>query len=167
MQIRKITTNDAEALLVYLEELVLKDRERVEDINYFNSFTLSDEVKWIENKIISEEAREIFVRVVEQDNQIIAEGEVEKLKRSVERHVAEIRFGVLPGNEDAGEQVVEELMSIAKSNGIKILLYFHLSTQKAGIEIIKKLGFKLMGEIKSYYQFSDRLVDRVYYVKYL
>jgi len=167
MQIRKITTNEAEALLVYLKELVLQDRERVEDINYFNSFSLLDEEKWIEDKINGEATGEIFVRVADQDGLITAEGEVEKLKRPIEKHVAEIRFGVLPGNEESGEKIVEDLIKTAQDNGIKILLYFHLSTQKIGIEIVKKLGFELMGEIKDYYQFSDRAVDRVYYVKYL
>ncbi len=168
MTIRKIKTSDSELLLNFFKELVALDPERVERPGDVNKITEEAERKWIKQRLIKEEKKDIFVLCgLNDEGKIVIEGEVERLPRWIERHVAEIRFGVLPKYDDIAEELVKKLIEIAKENNIEILTYFHLDTQKTGIEIMKKLGFETMGSIKRYYKRDKEYIDRIYFVKYL
>jgi len=168
MIIRRIQKSDSKLLLDFFNKLVLGDPERVERLDDIKKITEKDEEKWIEKRLISEDEKEIFVLCgLNENGEIVAEGEVEKMPRWIEKHVAEIRFGVLPGHKAIAETMLENLIKIAKDNKIEVLVYFHLKTQKAGISIMKKLGFEQMGEIKGYYKRGQEHIDRVYLVKYL
>ena len=165
--IRKIEKTDRDNLKKYFLELVTVDQERVERPQDAAKISNSDEEKWIESRLIGEEKKEIFTLCGFNDNgAIIAEGEIQRLPRWIERHVAEIRFAVLPGHELIAQQMINELIKKSQENGIEILIYFHLSSQKTGIEIIKKFGFEQFGIIKKYYKKNDRYIDRLYFVKY-
>lgn len=168
MIIRKIQKDDAVNLLKYFNTLVNVDPERVERAEDVAKITLDNEVKWIENQLSKEDNKEIFLLCGLDDNgDIVAEGEVEKLPRWIERHVAEIRFAVLPENNLVAETLIQELFEKAKNNGIEVLLYFHLETQKRGIEIMEKLGFEKMGVVEKYYKRNGDYIGRIYMVKNL
>lgn len=168
MIIRKIKIGDGGALLNFFKELVFLDKERVERPEDVNSITKEKENKWIKQRLIKEDQKDIFILCgVDSTGKIVVEGEVERLPRWIERHVAEIRFGMLPGHESIAKEVVKQLIKKAENNSIEILIYFHLETQKAGIKIMKKFGFKKFGRIKNYYKRNEKYINRLYLVKYL
>lgn len=169
MNIRKIKLEDAEQLLSYFRKLVELDPKRVERPQDVAKITLEMEVEWIKARIEDEQKDEMYVLCMETENgEIIAEGEVERKKRWIEPHVAEIRFGVLPGYEEHAKDMIEQLIQTAQAKDIKILSYFHLETQTKGIQLMKKLGFEEMGIIKDYYKLNENeFVDRIYLVKYI
>ncbi len=168
MYIRKIKLNDCTLMLDFFSKLVLLSPERVERPEDVKKISIENEIKWIKNRIEKEKEKEIFVLCGTNDKgEIIAEAEIERMPRWIEKHVAEIRFGVLPGYENLAENITKKLISVAKKNGIKILIYFHLETQKEGIKIIKKLGFKKFGIVKRYYKRHKNYINRLYFVKYL
>jgi hypothetical protein len=168
MEIRKIKESDSKLLLNYVKELVETDKERVDRPEDIAKITEDGEKKWIEQRLFREDKKEIFVLCGVDDNgAIVAEGEVERLPRWMEKHVAEIRFGVLPGRGPIAKKIAEELIKIAKNNGIEVLIYFHLKTQKTGLDIMNELEFESMGTIKKYYKRGEEYIDRVYLVKYL
>jgi L-amino acid N-acyltransferase YncA len=168
MEIRKIKIEDGENLLEFFHELVAADTERVERPQDVENITLEMEENWIMSRIKKEdEEKEMVVRIIKDGGKIVAEGEIEKLGRWIERHVAEIRFGMLPGNEEQTLEMVNELCSNAKKIGIEILQYFHLETQKSGIEIMKKAGFSEFGRAEKHYKRGSEYIDRIYMQKVL
>lgn len=169
MLIAKMKLEQAESLLHYFKELVATDPKRVERPQDVAKITLEAERSWIQARIEDEKQKEMFVLCVEDGTgNVVAEGEVERKKRWIERHVAEIRFGVLPGHELAAKQMVAELIGTAKENGLEVLFYFHLKSQTTGIQIMKDLGFEEMGVLANYYKLaSGEYVDRVFLSKQL
>ena len=168
MIIRKIEVKDKKSLLNFFKELVALDPERVERSEDVEKITEEMEEEWIRQRLIREDNKDIFVLCGLNDNkEIVTEGEIERLPRWIERHVAEIRFGVLPGYNSIAEKLLEKLIETAKKNDIEILTYFHLETQKTGLEIMKKLEFEASGKVKKYYKRGTEYIDRIYLVKYL
>jgi RimJ/RimL family protein N-acetyltransferase len=167
MLIKKLWVQDAAALLNYFKDLVTLDTKRVERPEDVAKITIENEVSWIKSRIEDETKGEMFVLCMKDENdQIIAEGEVERKKRWIERHVAEIRFGILPAYTQHAKTLVQQLIDLAKENGIEILFYFHLESQVAGIETMKQLGFKEIGIIENYYKLQNKdYVNRVYLSK--
>jgi len=168
MIIRKIKKSDRDLLLTFFSKLVALSPERVERPSDAKKITKKDEEKWIEKRLIKEKNKDIFVLCgLDENGEIVTEGEVERMPRWIEKHVAEIRFGVLPENEIIAENLLKNLTKTAKENNINILLYFHLETQKKGIQIMKNLGFEKFGVIKKYYKRENEYINRIYFVKYL
>ncbi|MBI4835686.1 MAG: GNAT family N-acetyltransferase [Candidatus Abawacabacteria bacterium] len=167
MTIHKITIEDATGLLTYFQTLVAVDTKRVERPEDVAKITLENEKAWISSRIDDEAQKEMFVLCLkDEQGNIVAEGEVERKKRWIERHIAEIRFGVLPGYESKAKSMVEQLLNTAQQNGLETLFYFHLKTQTQGINIMKALGFKEIGTIEKYYKLNDKkYIDRVYLSK--
>ena len=163
--ISKLDLQYTEKFLSFFKELVRRDPERVERVSDVEKITLENEQAWVERLIQKEEQGEMIVRLGMESDNIVVEGEVERKSRWIERHVAEIRFGMLPNNESIAKEVVSELIKQARVQGIEILFYFHLRTQKAGISIMKDLGFKEFGVIEKYYKRDNEYVDRVYLMK--
>ncbi|MEK7554843.1 MAG: GNAT family N-acetyltransferase [Patescibacteria group bacterium] len=162
MEIREFNIQDAAAALAFFRKLVHEDPERVERPQDVARLTIADEKRWIQERTDKEKAGEFFTRVAIEETSIVAEGEVERMKRWIERHVAELRFGVLPGNEVAAEKLVQKLIRVARAHGIEVLIYFHLATQKRGIRIAEKVGFRAIGKAKRYYKRGKTYTDRVY-----
>lgn len=160
--IRKIKISDARNLLRFLNKLVKVDRERVERLEDVKKIKINDEIDWIKIRLRSEKKKEMFVLCCGINREIISVGEVEKSKRWIDKHVAEIRFGALPGYEDAVIRMLNQLIKKAKKSGIKVLVYFHLASQKIGLPIMKKIGFYQVGIIKNYYKRRGEYIDRVY-----
>ncbi len=160
--IRKIKILDARNLLRYLNKLVEFDRERAERVEDVKKIKIDDEIDWIKVRLESERKKEMFVLCCEINGEIVSVGEVERSKRWIDRHVAEIRFGALLGYEDVVIQMLNQLVKKAKKNGVKVLVYFHLVSQKIGLSIMKRLGFYKVGIIKNYYKRRGEYVDRIY-----
>lgn len=167
MQVRRPELADAGKLLIFFEKLVKADPERVERMKDVKRLDVEKEREWIQQRLSGEKTQELFALVAEVDAEIVAEGEVERLKRWPERHVAEIRFGSLPGQEGVAFQIIEQLAHIAQKNGIEVLVFFHLSTQQREITIMQKAGFREVGRIKGYYKREGEYTDRVYMTKQL
>lgn len=165
MEIRQLQLVDAEKLLVFFEKLVKADPERVERMEDVKNLDVEKEKEWIQKRLLGEQKQEFFAMVVEADGEIVAEGEVERLKRWPERHVAEIRFGVLPSHEEAASGMIEKLESIAQKFHIEILLFFHFVTAERVIEIMEKAGFLEVGRVEGYYKRDGNYIDRIYMTK--
>jgi GNAT superfamily N-acetyltransferase len=166
-QIRNIGPRDDQGLLDYFRELVRVDPERVERPVDVDKLTLENERAWIAKRQADETSGEMFVACAEADGRIVAEGEVERAKRWIERHVAEIRFGVLPDYAFVAPRLVEELVARAKANGIEVLIYFHLETQTRGVRVMKECDFEVIGRVPRYYKRGDDYIDRLYLAKTL
>lgn len=167
IKIRKIRISDAEKLLKFLNEMVKLDTERAERLEDVRNMTINDEINWIKDRLEPEKKKEMFVLRCEVNREIVSVGEIEKSKRWIDRHVAEIRFSALPGHEDSVIQMLRQLIKIAKKNGVKVLIYFHLASQRIGLPIIRKLRFYQAGVIKNYYKRRGEYVDRIYMAKSL
>lgn len=168
MIIRKIEVGDKESLLNFFKKLVELDPERVERSEDVEKITEEMEEEWIKQRLIKEDNSDIFVLCGLDDNgEIVVEGEIERSPRWIEKHVAEIRFGVLPGHDSVAEELLKKLIATAQENNIEILTYFHLETQKTGLKIMEKLGFESMGKVKNYYKRGAEYIDRIYLVKHL
>ena len=164
---RRIAVTDAEAFLAYFARLTRLDPERVERPEDVAKLDVSMELSWIERRLDAERAGEMVVRCAEADGEIVALGELERLRRWIERHVAEIRFGVLPGHQEAARELVADLESRAREKGIEVLVYFHLATQTAGLAIMRSLGYEEIGRIPRFYKRDSEYVERVYLTKRL
>ncbi|TFY85347.1 N-acetyltransferase [Pseudomonas nabeulensis] len=168
MKCEKLSPTDADALLRFFCQLVDQDSERVERPEDALQLDHDKEVAWINGLLEKERAGEVAALCVLNDEAVIVGlGEVERRPRWIERHVAEIRFGLLPGCLDEGCELVRQLEQRATFMGIELLYYFHLATQSQGIAVLEACGFELSGELPGYYKKEQGYVDRVFYSKTL
>jgi len=168
MQIRRIKPSDSQKLLDYFINIVQLDPQRVERYKDVITLTVQDEIHWIEQRIKSEQSKEMVVLCCEIENQIVAVGEVERKKRWIERHVGEIRFAVLPAYKKLAFHLLEKLIEKSKNIEIEVLIYFHLSSQLNGIELVEMFDFAKMGTVPNYYKLENgTYVNRLYYYKIL
>ncbi|TSC95953.1 MAG: Uncharacterized protein Athens101410_277 [Parcubacteria group bacterium Athens1014_10] len=165
VKIRTIYISDAKKLLKFFHDLVISDSERVERLKDVKKINLQKEIYWIKHRKRAEKNKEMFIFCCEVNGRIVAEGEIEREKRWIEKHVAEIRFGILPGYEKLAIEMIKQLIKKAKENKIKVLIFFHLATQKTALSIMGKLGFSRVGIIKNYYKRDGHYISRVYMVK--
>jgi hypothetical protein len=168
LEIRELRLEDAEGLLDYFRELVRTDPERVERPDDADKITLESQRAWIARRQQAQATGEMFAACALVDGKIVAEGEVERAKRWIERHVAEIRFGVLPVHAaQVAPQLVEVLVVRARDAGLEVLTYFHLETQTRGLGVMRSSGFDAAGRIPRYYKRGAEYVDRIYLVRVL
>lgn len=165
IEVREVQLLDAERLLCFFQELTKEDRERVERPQDARHITLRKEKHWIQERINKTNRKEMFAFIGIVNGKVVAEGEVERMPRWIERHVAEIRIGVLPSYEVITPFLIEKLLVMARKNKIEILVYFHLETQKRGIKVMKNAGFLGVGRIKGYYKRGNEYTDRLYLAK--
>lgn len=159
--VRPIVEFDASAMLDFFQQLVVQDPERVERAQEVLGMSVDMERSWIQKRLKEEMAGERFALCADAGGGIVAVGEVERLKRWYERHVAEIRFGILPGHAQAGLELVRALAGKAAANGIEILVRYELSTQQTGLEVARQAGFEEAGRVPGYYRRPVGDVDRV------
>jgi hypothetical protein len=164
-RLRVLSAGDAEALLAYFRRLVAEDPERVERPEDASRLTVEDERQWIASRETAERAGEMSVLCIEEERRIVAVGEVERMRRWIERHVAELRFGCLPDRIELALPLVEQLVLRAEAMGIEVLVYFHLATQARGLEVVRRAGFEECGRIPGYYRKSEGDIDRVYFTR--
>lgn len=165
--IRGISLVDAEPLRDFFRLLTRQDRQRAVSPEEAAAVTLEQERAWISARLEREKAGEMIVLCCAENGRILAEGEVERLPRKVERHAAEIRFGVLEGYGREALRLVESLVERSEQAGIEVLIYFHLATQAIGLDTMRSAGFQEIGRIPRYYKMGEAYVDRVYMVKLL
>ncbi|MGY2292899.1 N-acetyltransferase family protein [Pseudomonas sp. SDO528_S397] len=167
MQIIPVNEVTPEELLSYFHKLVALDNKRVERPEDVAKITLADEQRWI-NTLTQRTANQEGVSFCIKSNEgVIGLGEVERKPRWIERHTAEIRFGILPSHRHEGKMLVSALVSDAKKIGITTLYYFHLQSQTQGIEIITESNFNYSGRIRNYYKHGETYVDRVFFERLL
>lgn len=150
--IRKITTEDAEKLLSFIRELVKVDPERVETMKFAQKMTISDEVSWIETLLKKERQGNMITRCYEMNGKIAVLAHVQRLPRTIESHMGDIRIGFLPEFFKEAEETGKALITQARNIQIESLIYFHFATQKNGIRLMKELGFVEVGTYKKYYK---------------
>ncbi|KTB56172.1 hypothetical protein AO066_29285 [Pseudomonas fluorescens] len=166
MEFKQPSSQDAVALLAFFSQLVERDPERVERPTDVLLLNPDKEAIWIGKLLEKEAAGEAIVLcVLNKASVIVGLGEVERRPRWIERHVAEIRFGLLPDYAEEGRELVRLLETRAKAIGIECLYYFHLATQSQGIAVVKACGFELAGTLPGYYKRESGYVDRVFYTK--
>jgi hypothetical protein len=160
--ISKLDHHDAEELLNFFKKLVTADPERVERPEDVKKISLESEEEWVKKLLQKERDGDIVVFVGRKDGSIVIEAEVEKKSRWIERHVGEIRFGMLPGNEELAKEIITMLIQEARKINIETLIYFHLATQISGLALIKDAGFSECGRIAKYYKRGNEYIDRIY-----
>jgi hypothetical protein len=163
---RKPEVSDAAGALSFFLKLVVQDTQRVERFEDVSKLTMLDEIAWLENlakRIDRDEMRSVIG--VNADEEIVMLGEIERRPRWVEKHVAEIRFGLLPSHQVEGAKLVLLLEELAKELKIEVLIYFHLETQQIGLEIMRQSGFVECGRIEKYYKMPSHYVDRIFMMK--
>ena len=82
--------------------MVTTDPERVEQIDKVGKLTIGEEIRWllcILEKMKSGNYYTLCLRG--SDDMLLGFGEIERKQRTIERHVAELRFGLLPGYVEA------------------------------------------------------------------
>ena len=94
-------------------------------------------------------------------------GEIERKPRTIEKYVAELRFGLLLGHVEAGKYLVRKLESIANEMEIRLIYYFHLATQHQGLQAMQDSGYSPVGRLENYYFKDGVCIDRVYLSKQL
>lgn len=157
---------DAEKLLRYFSTLVEKDTNRVERIDDVRKISIKMEEDWISSLLLKQSEGAYAARCVYNSlGEIIGLGEIEKRPRWIERHVAEIRFGLLPDNFISGIDLIRTLEGLACDMGVEVLYYFHLRTQQQGLDIMKECQYKEAGVIENYYKIGETYVDRIYLQK--
>ncbi|MDK2126397.1 GNAT family N-acetyltransferase [Parachitinimonas caeni] len=157
---------DAKKLLEYFHELVASDTNRVERVEDVRKISIEMEESWIRNILAKQAEGSYAARCIYDDSgKVIGLGEIERRPRWIERHVAEIRFGLLPDHFSAGVAFVRVLENLAKEMGIEVLYYFHLTTQKQGLDIMQECKYKEVGIIEDYYKIDNSYVDRIYLQK--
>lgn len=121
---------------------------------------------WIRNILVKQAEGSYAARCIYDDSgEIIGLGEIERRPRWIERHVAEIRFGLLPDQFKVGVALAHVLENLAKEMGVEIVYYFHLKMQKQGLDIMRECQYREAGVIEKYYKIGDFYVDRVYLQK--
>ncbi len=167
MQVRKLKIEDAESLLKYFKELVVQDKFRGEKLADVEKFSVESEKSWIKERLDDEVQGKLAARVVEDDGDIIAESEILVPQRSVDTHTGDFRLGILPEKAGLGEDLVKEMLAIAKNQlNLELLHYFHFENQ-VGVKLLLDQGFQLAGKIPGYYKQSGEYFDRVYLYKNL
>lgn len=167
MQILPVNEVTPEALLAYFHALVELDDKRVERPEDVAKLSLADEQRWINTltqRTVNQEGVSFCIKI---NNDVIGLGEVERKPRWIERHTAEIRFGILPGYKHEGKLLVRELVAVAKNINITTLYYFHLQSQTQGIEIITESNFTYAGKLRNYYKQGAQYLDRVFFERLL
>jgi hypothetical protein len=167
MPIRRITKDDVELLIKYLENLLNEDPRWVETVKHPDSLTKKRELNYINTILDWQKSGRMFALVCENNGDIVCFGEYLKRFSNNENHMADLRFGVLSGHEDSAKKLVSDIITKARESGIEMLIYTHFRTQKAGISIVKRLGFKKCGTIPRYYKRGNTYTDRVIYTKIL
>lgn len=167
LKIRALDERDAWSLLEYFQILVRVDPERVERPEDVALLSINDEREWIRHRMADLGTSDLTVRCAVVNDRIVAVGELQRMKRWIERHVAEIRWGALPEVRTAALALVRTLETLAKANKIEVLVFFHLATQERAIGVMLECGFHEVGRIPGYYKKPDRTIDRVYLVKVL
>ena len=166
--VRELDERDAPALLEYFQTLVRVDPERVERPEDIALLSVDDEREWIRHRMADLVTSDLTAHCAVLNDRIVAVGELQRMKRWIERHVAEIRFGVLPDARDAALALVRAFVALAKVNNIELLVFFHLATQERAIEVMLECGFQEVARIPGYYKKPDgTMIDRVYLVKIL
>ncbi|WP_017255025.1 hypothetical protein [Pseudomonas tolaasii] len=167
MRILPVNEVTPEALLSYFHTLVQLDNKRVERAEDVAKLSLADEQRWINTltqRTVNREGASFCIKI---DNDVIGLGEVERKPRWIERHTAEIRFGILPGYKPEGKLLVSALVAAARDIDITTLYYFHLESQAQGIEIITESDFNYAGKLRNYYKQGAHYLDRLFFERLL
>ena len=160
--------SDAQDLLKFVKCLVTIDTERVEQIDKVDKLTIKDEVQWLSvilEKMKSGNYHTLCLR--DSNNLLLGFGEIECRPRAMEKHVAELRFGLLPSYVEAGKYLVQSLENIARTMAIKLIYYFHLATQHQGLQVMQNSGYSHAGCLEGYYLKEGIYIDRIYLAKQL
>jgi len=159
---RRPSLEDAAELLSFFQTLVKVDCNRVERPEDVTEITLENERNWIEKLIKKHEKGDAAALCVfDEAELLVGLGEVERRPRWIERHVAELRFGLFPERFDQGLFLVRALEKDAVAMGIEVLYYFHLRTQTQGLRIMEASGYRRVGVISRYYKKGTTYIDRI------
>lgn len=159
---RQPQPQDASRLLDFFKRLVLLDPERVEQASSVNKISLAMERQWLRRRLTIMKAGELLIRIGDSGDKILVVAEIQRKPRWIERHVGEIRFGMIPGEGEVAKKVLTQIIEEARDCGIETLIYCHLQTQTAGLSIMRSLRFTNAGRIKRYYKRGGSYIDRVY-----
>lgn len=157
LAIRKLMLADMEKVTLWFNRLVdeqpgIVENTKVEPLTA-NSF--------IKNQVALMEEGRLLCLVATCGTKIVAKVDVKPLERTVDRHIAELSFGVLREHRDAGIALLKEAVRQARDRGLKGLLYYVMSCNTLFQEIFEAVGFVKCGVIPRFYRVDDTYWDRV------
>jgi len=155
--IRKMRVTDAAALAKWFNKFVDQDVGVVENF-HVNS---KQEESYIKDMLAKEKTGEASCRLILLNGRIVGKADLLPLKRYIDKHVAEISFGILMGESEMGITLLAELEKIAIKEGLEQIIYFILSNNEYFIKIFSSLGYKEVGRIKNFYKKESSYFDRV------
>lgn len=157
LTIRRLMLEDMEKVTLWFNRLVDEQPGIVESTK---AKSLTDN-SFIEDQVALMEEGRFFCLVATYGAEIVAKVDVKPLKRTVDRHIAELSFGVLREYREAGVALLKEVVRQARAGGLKGLLYYVMSCNTLFQEIFKAVDFVKCGVIPRFYHVDDTYWDRV------
>lgn len=161
--IRQPNILDSEKLMIWFNKLIDEEWGIAEK----EKMTIENETKWLNERLKSVKKGESIFLIQEENNEIIACASLERLKRYIDKHVAELSFGVLKGYENKTNELMEQAIEKSKEKKIKVLIYYILACNERFIDIMKGAGFNEVGKISNFYLKNGKYIDRVIMQKVL
>lgn len=123
--------------------------------------TVKSEQKYIENYLINSKKSASSSFVILDDHVIIGKADISPLLRYIDKHVAEIGYGILKDNSRAGLQLLKYVEETMKKRKFEIALYCILARNKYFRSLFKKAGFKEVGKIVKFYKTKKGYDNRI------
>ncbi len=168
IKIRKVSKNDLNNVKKFqdhINSLILEEAK----ILMKNKVSLKGEKEYLERKIKSiKKHKEVFL-IAEHNNNIVGTADV-ILGRERNDHIAEFGIVIKQGYRGIGlgKYLMKEVLKEAekelkpKPKIFKLLVY---PNNKPGINLYKKMGFKMVAKIPKQIQYKKRLIDELVMIK--
>lgn len=151
---------DVDQLMDYINALVEEDTF----ISNNKKVTRDEEEKYVKKRIRAIEKRKGFNILAEYEEEIIANGGVERLGMRRE-HVGELGITVAKEfrNEGLGTILIEELLRLSKEFlKLKLVYLYVFANNKRARNFYQKMGFKETGRIPKVILYKGKFIDQVF-----
>lgn len=156
--IRKLTANDAQALIDYSKCIGGESNNLTFGAEGF-PIGLEDEKKYVESVNSSE--RSVMLGAFIGD-ELVADGSLHTMPRRMS-HRAELGISVRKAywNRGIGKRMMRELIDFAKMHGIELIDLHVLETNQAALHLYESFGFESTGRIPAFFKIGDEYYDAV------
>jgi L-amino acid N-acyltransferase YncA len=160
--IRRLTPEDAAAMLAYLREVAAEKFDTIFERSTFP--TIEQERSWLEGRSGDDGA--IFAAELPGDR-IVGIAECQRARQPQARHNAELGVSVLRAfqRRGLGRQLMQRLIDWCGPAGVGFLRLEVMAHQEVGVELYRSLGFDVDGVRREYVQVGGSLVDLVLMTK--
>ena len=160
---RQIEPEDAQHLMNWFNKIVAQDRGVFQNA----PVSLSEEEAYVRQQLELIRSGQLVSLVAIDNHPVVGKIDVLKGQKYVDAHVGTILFGLLPGHEAMGEELILEAMEQASTINIELLVYNQRSCDPMYAPIFERVGFKKVGHIPRYYHKHNQYCDRIIYSRSL